>query len=98
MACFQSPAAKNIIYDIAKATDINLDMALKIKILEDWDISKYLPQLKRGLSNIESEKTSFSALRIGFIKSNLASFLLFPLLLLTVSLLFTPVISRELAG
>ena len=51
---FWSYLMKNTIYGIARSISFNLDVALKVKMLEDWGLIKCLPQLDKGLSSIKS--------------------------------------------
>ena len=67
-------------------------------MLEDWGLSKYLFQLGKGLSSVKIKKLDSSALYIGFIKLDLADFLLFLFLLPITLLSSTLVADRILAG
>ena len=51
---FLSHLSKNAIYGIARGVSLDLDIALKVKILEDWCLGKSLPQLDKDSFSIRS--------------------------------------------
>ena len=54
LARFWSHLTKNSTYSIARGVSFDLDIALRVEMLEDQGLSKCLPQLGKSLSSIES--------------------------------------------
>ena len=54
LARFSSHLTKNVINGVARGINLDLDIALMVKMSEDWGLGKYLPQLDKGSSSVRS--------------------------------------------
>ena len=54
LTCFRSYLTKNAIYGIARNISLDLNIAFKVKILENQSFNKYLPPLGKSLSSVKS--------------------------------------------
>ena len=81
MAHFWTYLTKNATYDVAKGISFDFNIAHRVEILEDWGLGKRLLSYVKTYLVLGVRKQSFFVLHIGFVKSDLANFLLFPPLL-----------------
>ena len=54
LARFWSHLTKNATYGVSWGVSLDSNMALKVEMLEDRDLSKRLPQLGKSLSSVGS--------------------------------------------